>query len=265
MPRRKKYNIAYIAFIVLFACSLISTGIAAKYVYKQIKTGKASSPFIYFTSNLLREDNPTYTLNSDMTQISFTLANCADELRFSDVDIDYEVTVETAGPDCVIENGEGQLAKNGISQETITIKNVKKGQTYKVTAVGKNGFEIELSATFKIMEDGGFYKNTDISNGSYVLLTVWTLNMNGDVKIEFPAGLIPDNTDPRMANVHNYVDGQYVAYVFNDVESFGDTNKKSSSHVYRFFKTAEFAGSTDFTVTLIDHESQSEAEETLLE
>ena len=137
-------------------------------------------------------------------------------------------------------------------------------ETYKVTAVGKNGFEIELSATFKIMEDGGFYKNTDISNGSYVLLTVWTLNMNGDVKIEFPAGLIPDNTDPRMANVHNYVDGQYVAYVFTDVESFGDTNKKSSSHVYRFFKTAEFAGSTDFTVTLIDNESQSEAEETLL-
>ena len=84
--------------------------------------------------------------------------------------------------------------------------------------------------------------------GEYVLLTVWTEDLCGTVSIDFPDGLIPDATDPRMKEVYNYSGGKYVRGQFEDEVSFV---KSFSSHSYRFFKASNF-NSCEFNVAIAD-------------
>ena len=68
------------------------------------------------------------------------------------------------------------------------------------------------------------------------------------VTVTFPAGLIPDSTDPILAAVKNYEGNTYVAKSFTDKNSF---QSASSSRSYRFFKTDGYTAGS-FTVKMGD-------------
>ena len=81
-----------------------------------------------------------------------------------------------------------------------------------------------------------FDEYTDAENEAYVLFTVWTENLSGNVTVEFPTGLIPDNSWPDMAGILTS-DGKFT-------QLFAE----NSSRVYRFIKTSAYTGQA-FEVT----------------
>lgn len=250
----------YVLMAVIVIATLVVGGIYAKYVAEHQTTGQVSSPDFYFTSDVLTETASTYTLNAGAggtTSLSFELRNYADALRFSDKAIAFSVEVAPSDGVTVTVNGvaadNGTLASNPSagSSASVTVSGLKNGVTYRITATGNAGFVRTLSADIEVRADEkGIYKHLDTSDPAYLLLTVWTKNLQGDVSIAFPDGLIPDNSDAVMNDVYNYVGGAYVSDEFEDTVSFTETY---SSHVYRFFRTDDGAYTADdFTVKLGD-------------
>lgn len=147
------------------------------------------------------------------SEVTFTLGNHADELRYSEVDITYEVSVrdvtgssgggatETPDSGVTVKNDDntntGKLEKDKLVDEKITISGLKPG-TYVVTAVGTGGYSKTLTATIVVpSEKGDLYYYTEIVAGEYTLLTVWNEgDVEGEVTITYTG--IPDNTNPNM-------------------------------------------------------------------
>ena len=86
----KKRTIAIIAAILLIS---VSGGVLAKYIYTKNGGSLFSAKEFYFTSDLLTEDGAKYVLNSTASEVSFTLGNFGDKLRYSQDNIKYEVSV----------------------------------------------------------------------------------------------------------------------------------------------------------------------------
>ena len=185
--------------------------------------------------------------------MTFELRNYADALRYAEEDISYAVYVKNGDKYINAENelvdaGEepplfanGTLKTGKTNHATITLSGLTPG-TYEITATGDAGYQETLTATFKVSEaEAGVYKYVDAEDDYYVLLTVWTENVAGEVSISCPGGLIPDNTDPAMKTAKT---GGTIA----DTTSF---TSAYSSHTYRFFKQTvgdENFDAGDFTV-----------------
>ena len=241
---RKRTVILSVLLVLLLAVG----GVFAKYVYDSGGMNLLSAKEFYFTSNLLTENTAKYVLNSTTTEISFTLGNNADKLRFSQDDIKYEITVECKSGESYSEEnikyGDDQLVLvgNGVDQTTVTLQNLKMGETYVVTATGRAGYKQVLKAEFFVSDkEENVYKHLDTSNNAYVLLTVWTENVTGTLNIDVTKnGLIPDNTDPALRNVFNYNDGEYGTMEITDSDNY---KAAYSSYTYRFF----VSGSSSFS------------------
>ena len=147
MPHIKKRTVVIIAGLILIASI---GGVFAKYVYYNSGKIQLSAKEFYFTSNLLKEETGKYVLNATATEISFTLGNNADKLRFSQVDITYDISVTTknggAVPEVIYANPEHKLLKGAVSETTVTLKNLVKGETYIVTATGNAKYRKVLTA-----------------------------------------------------------------------------------------------------------------------
>lgn len=255
MPHIPKRNI-----IIITAAILLVTigGVLAKYIYDSFGSNLMFAKEFYFTSNLLKEDTAKYILNSTATEVSFTLGNNKDKLRVSQVDITYTVSVETKSggnaPEIIHSNTDHILSKDSIHEATITLKNLVKGETYIVTAIGTSGYKQILRAEFTVSDsDETIYMNLDTSSPSYVLLTVWTNNISGELYVSTPADLIPDNTDPVLRAVYNYNGSGYEKIEFTDKENF---NKKYSSYTYRFFVDKQSFNIENFTASINTHLAQ---------
>jgi hypothetical protein len=209
-------------------------GSIAKYIQQSQADGSVKAKLFYFTSDLL--DDQTHELSSGTTSISFTVGNNADQLRYSNVAINYTVKVSNEAGDTVYEKTDGSLTASEKSIDTITVGSEASpltAGTYTVTVQGytgdadNSGYKKTLKAVFKIQSEPSTVNyELDISNSEYVLLTVWSQNYSGAVDITYPAGLIPDNTDSVMRSVTTDTN-------FTDSTTF--SNSKYSSHVYRFF------------------------------
>ena len=244
---------AIVAIVLLSALAV--GGIFAKYVKALQNDGQVTSPAFYFTSDELSQTPVTYVLNptsENSTSFSFTVRNHADQLRYADKEITYRVSVTPSEGVKIklgeMETSEGTLSGGRLSSERVTLSGLQNGVTYTVSVTGEAGFQTTLSATVTVKpSEAEIYRQVDDSDLNYVLLTVWTKDLSGDVSVSFPEGLIPDTTDPVMSAVNNYQDGAYKADRFIDTASF---QKTYSSHVYRFFKTSAYNGETAvFTVT----------------
>ena len=88
---RKKVIISAIA-VVLSLCALMTGMFVAKYLNERSSDNLVIAKNFYFTSNLL--DGKEHTLAPGSTSVTFTLGNHEDDLRYSEVDIDYTVTVQ---------------------------------------------------------------------------------------------------------------------------------------------------------------------------
>lgn len=238
------------ALLVLLLLAAALSGVSAKYFKDIGGTGAlVRAKEFYFSSDLLMETGAQYDLNPGTTSITFELRNHDDQLRYSEEAVTYTVTGGTVDP------ASGTLPGGQISTATVTLSNLEDGNTYTVTATGQSGYEKTLRATFTVraQEEAAYkYLESDPS-GAFVLLTVWTKNVQGDVTIRFPAGLIPDATDPALSTTLNYKEGHYSG---NDGEedqpySIG-TLDPYSSHTYRFFLETPYTNFSvhDFTVTV---------------
>ncbi len=235
----QKRNIIIIAVVLLL---IMAGSVFAKYIFNTGGRNLLSAKEFYFTSNLLTEDKAKYVLNSTSTEISFTLENNADKLRYSQDDIQYSIAVESKNggstPTLVYADDEKVLKGGAVDTTSVTMKGLEMGKTYVVTATGQAGYKQTLKAEFEVSDkDENVYKYLDASNDKYVLLTVWTENITGNLKIEVnKTGLVPDNTDPALRNMYNYKDGVYEVMAGNDaIDDTKNYLKKYSSYTYRFF------------------------------
>lgn len=232
---RKRTIIITVLVVLLFTVG----GVFAKYIYNSGGMGLLSAKEFYFTSNLLTENTAKYVLNSKTTEISFTLGNNADKLRFSQDNIKYSITVGCKSGDSYPEenikyaDSEQVLSGGSVDTTSITLKGLTMGETYTVTATGKAGYKQTLKAEFTVSDkEENVHMHLDTSNDAFVLLTVWTHNMTGPLTVITPAGLIPDNTDPILRKVYNYSGTEYGAVQFTDNTNFTEAY---SSYTYRFF------------------------------
>lgn len=230
---RKRTIIITLLIVLLFTVG----GVFAKYIYNSGGMGLLSAKEFYFTSNLLTENTAKYVLNSKTTEISFTLGNNADKLRFSQDNIKYSITVECKKggnpPIVTYADGEQVLSGGSVDTTSVTLEGLTMGETYTVTATGKAGYKQTLKAEFTVSDkEENVHMHLDTSNDAFVLLTVWTHNMTGPLTVITPAGLIPDNTDPILRKVYNYSGTEYGAVQFTDNTNFTEAY---SSYTYRFF------------------------------
>jgi len=244
------FSIVGLVALLIFTCGIV----LAKYITETPATGYVSASNFYFTSNLLDEspNTTTYTLNpgnGGTTSFSFEVRNYADELRISENDIAFNIKVipedgiSIKVDDTPVDSWSnsttnvGTLNKGNRQSSKITVEGLKNGTEYTIAAIGNAGFESELSAVVTVKPDVATVYQHVYNHTNYVLLTVWTKNLSGDVSVTFPNALIPDNTDPVMSLVL-YGGGDNTT--FTDGTNFGTSY---SSHVYRFFKTS----SNDYT------------------
>ena len=232
---RKRTIIITLLVVLLFTVG----GVFAKYIYNSGGMGLLSAKEFYFTSNLLTENTAKYVLNSKTTEISFTLGNNADKLRFSQDNIKYSITVECKSGDSYPEenikyaDSEQMLSGGSVDTTSVTLEGLTMGETYIVTATGRAGYKQTLKAEFTVSDkEENVHMHLDTSNDAFVLLTVWTHNMTGPSTVITPAGLIPDNTDPILRKVYNYSGTEYGAVQFTDNTNFTEAY---SSYTYRFF------------------------------
>ena len=264
----KKYILA--AVILLSVVCLVATGgVFAKYISTLSGSDdlfSATAKEFYFESNYLTSDDHEYKLNAGTESVTIELYNFENEFRKSQMNCKYTISVNFSGIDETPENipvlyidgvkQSGPINVGGGNSTTtkLELKNLKKGATYMISVLAEGGYSKTLSARFTIANDNGFYMNVKDA-GEYVLLTVWTENVSGDMSIRFPDGLIPDATDPILATINNYSDGHY-----NGIKEFDQFKDGSSfaapysSHAYRFFKTADYnlsdAGKGIFAIKL---------------
>lgn len=219
--RGKKMPLLAAAGIVL---ALVLIGMAgARYLYEEDSGGYVKAKEFYFTSNLL--DGAAHTLAPGSTEITFSLGNHPDSLRYSETPISYSVKVDGNTPAGT--NLTGTLGAGSVQDQTVTITGLVPGQTYTVTAEGVGGYHKTLTATLVIPEEEQYlYKYLDTTNSEYVLLTVWAKGVSGAVTVTAPGTVIPDNTDPIMRSVGT-------GEAFTDSVSFAGSGY--CSHIYRFF------------------------------
>jgi len=128
----KKYGFTLFLFLLVL---FVSGGVAAKYMTENGGVGWFRAKEFYFTSNLLRTEKEMYVLNSDATEVTFTLGNNADKLRYAEDEIKYRVSVTSGDDDDMVkmisnENAteanpfDGILENNKVSTDFITVKNL---------------------------------------------------------------------------------------------------------------------------------------------
>ncbi len=153
----------------------------------------------YFTSDFLNGGIHTLAppVSGGSTEVSFTLGNHADDLRVSEVEIEYEVMVEPAGAAVTYADTSRKLGSGTAEDDTVTIAGLRPGVTYTVTATGRGGYEKSLTATIEVLSNEAQIYQYKEATSEYTLLTVWNEGEEaGDVTIAYTG--IPDNTNPNM-------------------------------------------------------------------
>ena len=240
MAQTNKRDNRVIAVVLLVAAALVAVGgissYAAKYAHQATDGRDLSSPAFYFTSDVLTEDgSKTYDLPVGTTSISFELRNYADDLRWCDTNIDYEYKV--AAPDGTqFASGAGVITRDASKGVAVPISATGLTQpgTYTVTATSTKPFSQRLSAKFTIAA-----ANTDLNvsladnnDSATATLTVSTQDYEGNVKVSWPAGVVPDQTQAEFDRVSTGdSSGNYSAGTVTIVA------KKFSTYTFRFFKT----------------------------
>lgn len=234
---------------LLWACGLLAfitvlatAGVSAKYIHQTEVQGQAVAAEFYFASDFLSENGETHTVtaleNGGTASVTFALQNHADELRYSEVDIAYTVSVKPAG-DVTVTPASGTISagKNANENQTndaaITISGLKRGKTYTVTATATTPYTATLTGTITVQERDDTVHCEVTDKTQYIEVTVYTVDYSGNVQITYPAKLIPDNTDSVMADWKTEEQAQTKTVKM----------EANSAHVFRFFKASGYTGS----------------------
>ena len=173
----------------------------AKYIFGHEQEAVFVAKDFYFESDLLKPTDvnlPQYTLQTGVKDIIVTLKNYPDELRTSEVDIAYSVTLKKDGDsEPVTKTGTLEIAEKN---EIISFDNLAPG-TYTVTATATKPYTKTLRAEFVVtgMDNNIRWKVNDNAQSPFLQLIVQTADSAGAIRISWPNGVVPDNTDALLA------------------------------------------------------------------
>ncbi len=238
MKNKIKSRFNFNKLLLLIIPIVFLTGSVAKYIKEKNTELVYEAKSFYFESDLLSNNTKplAYTYDIGNDEITFNLKNNIDELRYSDVDIKYTVSITDIQGNQVrdkngdmIENIDGKLSNNSIDSEKITFENLPAGK-YIVVATANEPYEKTLQASFvlKSRNDSIEYNVSDSANSTVLQLTVRTTDYKGNVKITWPTDIVPDNTDPKFTNVNSGYSGGNIVIPF-------ETN---SEYTFQFFKNS---------------------------
>lgn len=239
-----------LSLYLLLAVLIIALGggTLAKYFSSRDTTGSVRAKMFYFTSEFL--NGSERKLSNGVTDVTFTVSNHEDELRISETDITYTVSVDPSlGVNIVYDD---TMPADELTDREIIILGMTPGETYSVTveAVGGGkdlgdgthlgGYKKTLTGTIVVRDEEVVHKFLE-NKGTHVVLTVWAQGYSGtDIVISYPNGVIPDNTDPPLAKAKT--NGGSIT----DSTSF--SSSLNASHEYRFFYSGATPTIGNFTV-----------------
>ena len=236
MKTKIKSRFSFNKLLLLMIPIIFLTGSVAKYIKEKNAELVYEAKSFYFESDLLSNNTKAlaYTYDVGNDEITINLNNNIDDLRYSDVDIKYTVSIKDAqGNQVKDKNGDileditGKLSNNSIDSKKITFENLPAGK-YIVVAKATEPYEKTLQASFvlKARNDAVEYTVSDSVNSPVLQLTVKTTDYKGNVKITWPANIVPDNTDSKFASVNSGYSGGNIIIPF-------ETN---SEYTFQFFK-----------------------------
>ena len=233
----------------------MSAVVAAKYIDQTKNNDAVTAKEFYFTSDIL--DGKTHKISADQSnktaKMKVQLMNHPDDLRASEVDIHYTVTVknQTDKKDVTLNddnssNATGTIEKGKCNEQSVTISGLEAGKTYEITATTNNTYEKTLKGTIEVSDTDNKIYQTTKDHEEYVEVTIWTVDYSGEIKLEYPQGLIPDNTDDWMSTAQNATDTSRTLIL--DASKI----KENTSHTFRFFKE----NTSDTYKTSVDNEGK---------
>ena len=192
------------AILVMFLLIIMTGTVMAKYVVNHEKQSLYVADNFYFESDLLNSDTDTktYTYQKGKNNIKILIKNNIDDLRYSDVDIDYTVRITDLHGNEAKKSITGTLEKGSIKSQTINFEDLQTG-TYTIIATATAPYEKTLKANFVIEEKNAnvSYDVVDVENSSVAQLIITTNDYNGNLKITWPNGVAPDSTNNYFADV----------------------------------------------------------------
>lgn len=238
LKNNPKANIIFnIIVLVVIPCLIIGTSVAKYIKEREVDTAYNAKSF-YFESDLLEENiaDAEYSYAQGIDSITFYLKNNADSLRYSEVDINYTVTLKKA--DTVVDTKTGTIPKGEVNAVAVQFDNLDAGE-YVVTAEATSPYSKTLTGKFTLagVDKTLTWDLVDSANSPIVEITVTSEGYEGLITITYPEGIQPDNTDEKLETVTS----TYVTSNF----------KKNSSYTYTFFKNnpANVFTKENFSVT----------------
>ena len=228
----------------------------AKYIQTSQYNDAVTAKEFYFSSDVMDggvHEIPALDVAEDGTTsatLTFHLMNHEDQLRYSEVAVDYNVTwkeengnaSETSGNginlsgQIVAGKGHGDQTSDQTNDKTndktVTISGLEQGKTYTVTATATAPYTKTLTATIRVQQKNAELQASVSDHGNYIEVTVWTADKAKTIRlINHAAGLIPDNTDSFLENMQTGTGNS------GENQSVSVALGSNASHVFRFFKS----------------------------
>ena len=231
-----KFNL-FINFILLAAIPVILISITvAKYLQEEENDIVFESNAFYFNSNLLSEDqnSSTYTYSKGEDIIQIDLINNLDELRYSEVDIKYEVKITDIYGNSVkdksgktISSITGTLSKNTVDTEIVEFTNLATGN-YLITATSLEPYKKTIQGLFNITEGNKelTLSVNDSQESPILQVTVLSEDYSGNIVLTWPEGVAPDSTNKLLETANQ-------GYAGGEIEINFEAN---SEYTFKFFK-----------------------------
>ena len=227
---KTKRQLVSLILILLAIVTTLTAGIVtlARYVSKKTSDGLVTPSKFYFESNLLAVEAESYRVGTDT--ITFDLKNFDDNLRVSEVDIDYTVTIQCTDKSVVIPEGKntsGTLSKGTKSSVSVEYGGLTLGKTYTVYAKATAPYTKILTANFTLPNESEavtFTKSSEGGNDIVVYVTAKTGNVPKEVILKWQNGYVPDNSVKGMADAGG--------------NSHLLTLEENSVYTFRFFKSS---------------------------
>lgn len=181
----KKIKKKYLIIIILSPLFIFATYTFAKYITERFFSYYSYSKDFYFSSNILKEDNPLYQINNwlgiGQFTINFDLLSKKNEYVYTDYDVAYEASV-TCPSDvtCQLDRTSGVIYSSSHS-DTLQITVVPtrlytEGErvTIQINARSTSPYVKELSARYEYVvgKTGVTYEIEDSVNSPYLLLKI---------------------------------------------------------------------------------------------
>lgn len=257
MTRQKRKNIRFIIATIILIYIIAFTVVYGRYALQKINTRLAESKEFYFKSDILKEDEPQYSIiwgGTESYQIAVSLFSKQNDLNGATYDIPYKVSYKCSNnAQCVLNKETGNVpAKTNKDTFTATIipnSLLTEDNPIEVTisATTINGFEKTISAKYILYKnkDQIYYNIEDEMNRAYLIFNFSNMEYEKkEITLNFDSNHIILDTTSNILNTSNSYNvdennGRINSVVFN-VESMSTVN-------IRFFKIDKTMDYTDDT------------------